>query len=118
MLFTEFKQAKKDKKLQEKQSKELEQKFNDEASKVKKLKRDLRKSYTGLHEIFMEGFGYTSYLISETDSDDEELTECQNCFKDFKWDGERLPSKFKAPVGVMCPLCVKCWMASTVSFSP
>ena len=125
MVFAEFKKAMKDKKLQENQLKELEQKLNNETSKVKKLEilysqeiRSKNASRSWLEEIFMEGFGLIGPydLLSETDFENEELTECHVCFKDFEWTGERLPSKFNAPSEVMCSLCSTVWMSSKVSF--
>ena len=130
MLFTEFKKATKDKKLQENQLKELEQKLNDEISKGKTLLKRLEASngtrnrkvprdYNGLDEIFMEGFGLIGPyddLLSETDSENEELTECQFCLIEFKQTEKYVPCKLKYPSGVVCPLCTEFWMASKVSF--
>ena len=81
MLFTEFKKAMKDQKLQDYQLKELEQKLNDETSKVRKLEssneilsKKVRPIYTGLEEIFMERFVLTDpHLLSGADSKNEIL---------------------------------------------
>ena len=108
--------------LQENQLKELEQKLNNEASKVKKLEssnqirtRKVRRIYSEVNEILNE-FGLTGpQLLFETDSGNEQLTECQLCFTDFKPAGERVPCKSKLPPEV-CPLCVEFWMADKVSF--
>ena len=133
MLFTEFKKATKDNKLQENQLKELEQKLNDETSKGMTLLKRLEASnetrnkkvprvfrtYSWLDEVFMEGFGLIGPyddLLSETDSEDEEHTECQFCLIEFKPTEKYIPCKLKYPSGVVCPLCVEFWMASKVSF--
>ena len=56
-------------------------------------------------------------MLSEMDSEDGELTECQICLTDFEPIGKCVPCKLKLPSQVMCPLCEKCWMASKVSFT-
>ena len=132
MLFTEFKKARRDKRHQENQLKELEQKLNDETSKAKTLlkrfessdevqSKKVTRNHTGLDEIFMEGFGLTGPyddLLSDADFGVEEFTECQFCLTEFKPTGKYVPCKLKLPSEVVCPLCVEFWMASKVSFTP
>ena len=137
MLFTEFKKAMKDKKLQDYQLKELEQKLNDETSKVRKLEssneilsKKVRPIYTGLEEIFMERFVLTdAHLLPGADSKNEILGYCENCYTSFgfkletniqahcKTTGERDLCR-ELPPDLMCPLCTQYWMADKVSYSP
>ena len=115
----------KDKNLLENQLKELEQKLNDETSKVKKsessycirCKKVPRYFKTGLDEIFMEGFGLIGPYdqLSETDSENEKLVECAMCGTDYEPTGIHVPCTFQS-AAPECPLCVEFRMASWVSF--
>ena len=115
MLFTEFKKSSKEKRHLESQLKELEHKLNDETLTVKKLESSSKtqdtnvpRIYAGLDEIFTEGFEQNDpQLLSETNSDDEEFTECWNCPTEFKPTGKCIPCELKLPSKVFCPSCAE-----------
>ena len=115
MLFTEFKKSSKEKRLLENQLKELEHKLNDGTLKVKKLESsnktqstNVPRIYAGLDEIFTEGFEQTDpHLLSETNSEDEEYTECWKCRTEFKPTGKYIPCELKLPSKVFCPSCAE-----------